>query len=244
MGAPKLRVFAGPNGSGKSTIMDQIPTGLINTYINADDLEKAARATGCINLAEFDISPPLQKLTTFLANHPLLIKAQLQHTVATVELSGQCIDLRAITLNSSYASVIADFIRHELLERRASFTFETVMSSAEKVRFMNEARQLGYRTYLYFVATNSPQINILRVANRVEDGGHDVPKDKIVQRYARTLALLPEAIAATNRAYIFDNTGDESIFLAEITDGTALEFHQDEMPDWFLDAYVSKVLEA
>ncbi|MDZ4018009.1 hypothetical protein PssiTeo3_13300 [Pseudomonas sichuanensis] len=70
MGAPKLRFFAGPNGSGKSTIKDQIPAGLIKIYINADDLEQAARATGFINLAEFDISPPLQRLTTFPANPP------------------------------------------------------------------------------------------------------------------------------------------------------------------------------
>ena len=109
---------------------------------------------------------------------------------------------------------------------------------------MEAAQQMGYRTYLYFVATDSPQINILRVANRVDDGGHDVPRDKITQRYARTLSLLPEAISAANRAYIFDNSGDESVFLAEITDGATLEFHQDDMPDWFINAYLSRVWES
>ncbi|MEN5143673.1 MULTISPECIES: zeta toxin family protein [Pseudomonas] len=147
-------------------------------------------------------------------------------------------------VNSYHAAVIADLIRHQLLERRISFTFETVMSSSEKVRFMEAAQQMGYRTYLYFVATDSPQINILRVANRVDDGGHDVPRDKITQRYARTLSLLPEAISAANRAYIFDNSGDESVFLAEITDGATLEFHQDDMPDWFINAYLSRVWES
>lgn len=45
------------------------------------------------------------------------------------------------------------------------------------------------------------------------------------QRYDRTLALLPEAISATK-------SGDKSVFLAEVTDGT-IELHQEDMPNWF-----------
>jgi predicted ABC-type ATPase len=243
VGAPKLRVFAGPNGSGKSTIKDQVPPRLINLYVNADELEKSAKSTGYIDLNDYGLELTLEALRSYLSQHPLMIKAGLQKDVERVALDGRRIDLRAVDINSYHAAVVADFIRHHLLDRRISFTFETVMSSSEKVRFMEAAQKLGYRTYLYFVATNSPEINILRVANRVEDGGHDVPKDKITQRYDRTLSLLPEAISAANRAYIFDNSGDESVFLAEITDGATLEFHQNDMPDWFINAYLSQVWE-
>jgi predicted ABC-type ATPase len=244
VGAPKLRVFAGPNGSGKSTIKDQIPARLVNLYVNADELEKSAKTTGFIDLSDYGLELTEQALRMYLTQHPLIIRAGLQESTGQLTLSGQKIDLRGVDINSYHAAVIADLIRHQLLERGISFTFETVMSSSEKVRFMEMAQQMGYRTYLYFVATDSPQINILRVANRVDDGGHDVPIDKIIQRYARTLSLLPEAISAANRAYIFDNSGDESVFLAEITDGTTLEFHQDDMPDWFINAYLSRVWES
>ncbi|MDV9033630.1 hypothetical protein Q7C30_016185 [Pseudomonas sp. RAC1] len=79
------------------------------------------------------------------------------------------------------------------------------------------------------------------MANRVDDGGHNVPADKIVQRFHRSLKLLPEAVAASNRAYIFDNSGEHSVWLAEITDGTSLEYKVEDQPDWFMQAYVDKV---
>lgn len=91
------------------------------------------------------------------------------------------------------------------------------------------------------MATEDPDININRVKNRVAAGGHPVPTEKIVQRYARCLSLLPAAISASNRAYIFDNSGADLVLLAEVTDGTDLEFKVDEVPDWFMDAYVEKV---
>lgn len=144
-------------------------------------------------------------------------------------------------MNSYFASVLSDFIRHKLLDVHLSFTFETVMSSEDKVAFMLKARASGYRTYLYFVATEDPDININRVKNRVAAGGHPVPTEKIVQRYSRCLSLLPSAIAASSRAYIFDNSGADLVLLAEVTDGTDLEFKVDEVPDWFMDAYVEKV---
>jgi predicted ABC-type ATPase len=46
---PRLRVFAGPNGLGKSTIKGDLDPALIKTYVNADELEKEAKATGFID---------------------------------------------------------------------------------------------------------------------------------------------------------------------------------------------------
>jgi predicted ABC-type ATPase len=102
------------------------------------------------------------------------------------------------------------------LERRASFSFETVMSSPDEVALLEKARSLGYRSYLYFIATEDPQINIARVKSRVHLGGHDVPVDKIVSRYARSLDLLLPAIRQSNRAYLFDNSrhGGEHLWVA------------------------------
>lgn len=63
---------------------------------------------------------------------------------------------------------------------------------------------MGYRTYLYYIATEDPRINVSRVKYRVTRGGHDVPEEKTVNRYHASLALLREAIRYSNRAYIFD----------------------------------------
>lgn len=236
-------MFAGPNGSGKSTIQDQVPPGLINTYVNADEIEKIATAEGFVDLSAFSIEFTVDEFRAFFATHGLIQKGHLQEQGNLFGIDGPRLDVSRVDFNSYHASVIADFIRHKLLDNRVSFTFETVMSSEDKVAFMLRAQQSGYRTYLYFVATDTPEININRVANRADDGGHNVPVDKIVQRYYRSLKLLPKAVAASNRAYIFDNSGESSVWLAEITDGTTLVYKTEDQPDWFMEAYVDEVVE-
>ena len=146
-------------------------------------------------------------------------------------------------VNAYFASVVSDFLRQALLAARRSFTFETVMSSPDKVDFLKQAQGVGFRTYLYYVATEDPEINISRVENRVRQGGHPVPKDKIVERYFRSLGLLFEAIRHTNRAYLFDNSGHDQMWLAEVTDGEALEMKSDTMPHWFKSAVWDKFVD-
>jgi predicted ABC-type ATPase len=115
------------------------------------------------------------------------------------------------------------------------------MSSKDKIEFLQLAQQQGFRTYLYFVATADPEINISRVAYRVKMGGHPVPPDKIIQRYYRSLNYLIDAVTYANRAYLFDNSTDsDSVLLAEITDGVELELKVDTVPQWFKTAILDK----
>jgi predicted ABC-type ATPase len=107
------------------------------------------------------------------------------------------------------------------------------MSSPDKVELLREAKSKGFRTYLYFVATDDPNINVQRVGNRVVKGGHGVPEDKIVSRYYRSLSLLGEAIRHTDRAFLFDTTTEVSWYFAEVAAGTNLELKSDKVPRWF-----------
>ena len=140
-----------------------------------------------------------------------------------------------------HASVLADYLRRHLLARRMDFTFETVMSSPDKVAFLSEARAAGYRTYLYYVATDDPIINVSRVRSRVSLGGHTVPETKIIERYNRSLSLLRAAVANTSRAYVFDNSGNEQqhVWLAEVTEGRKVEIKSDRVPAWLTSSLLS-----
>lgn len=238
---PRLRVFAGPNGSGKSTIKGALAPALIKTYVNADDLEKEAKTTGFIDLSVFGITITLPELIAFHAAHYLLIKKGLNDQADRLSLLGSCVDYRDVPIDSYFASVIADLIRQRLLDEGISFTFETVMSHPGKVDFMREAQARGYRTYLYFVSTDNPGINVDRVAIRVQEGGHPVEPSKIRERYVKSLNLLPQAVAASDRAYIFDNSGTSAVVLAEVTGGTQLQYRTEDIPDWFFQSYVDPV---
>ena len=115
------------------------------------------------------------------------------------------------------------------------------MSSPDKIEFLAEAQRAGYRTYLNYVATKDYEINISRVAQRVSEGGHDVPTDKISSRYHRSLELLPEAIKHTDRAYIFANSADKAELIAEITDAKRIEIKVNSVPAWFVKYILEKL---
>ena len=126
----------------------------------------------------------------------------------------------------------------QLMQRGESFSFETVMSHPSKIEFFTRARAEGYKTYLYFVCTSSPELNVARVRTRVMTGGHAVPEDKIRERYGRSLDLARAALGSAYRAYFFDNSGREPVWLAEFDPQghRHLKVEPDRVPRWFRDA--------
>lgn len=238
---PRLRMFAGPNGSGKSMIKSVIRPELLGVYINPDDIEKEIRGRNFLDLASYGVRTTQEEILNFFRRSTLLEKADLLELADALRFSDDKLDFCTVLANAYFASVAADFIRQKLLETGTTFTFETVMSSPDKVQLLQKAQEQGYRTYLYFVATEDPDINISRVHYRVKMGGHAVPEDKIVSRYYRSLNLLREAIRYTTRAYLFDNSGNHQLWVAEITDGKQMEMKTDWMPNWFKVAIGGKV---
>ncbi len=228
-------MFAGPNGSGKTTIKNglQRPASWFGMYINPDELEKAVRETGALPLDPFGLSSSTEEIRGFFTGSEFLKSHRLDAAASGIEVRGNVIDLSCLSMNSYYASVLSDYLRRKAMEASKSFAFETVMSSADKVELLREARARGFRTYLYYVATEDPAINVQRVKYRVAEGGHDVPEDKIISRYHRSLGLLREAIRHADRAFLFDTSGAESWYFAEATGGIRIELKSDEMPNWF-----------
>jgi predicted ABC-type ATPase len=134
------------------------------------------------------------------------------------------------------ASILSDYLRRRWLDAGISFTFETVMSSRDKLDLIRDAGKRGYRTYLYYICTNSALINEERVASRVRKGGHDVPKSKILARYDRSLDLLAECIRLTDRAYLFDNSEESHRPVAEFESGRLVTLYSPP-PAWFVRAW-------
>lgn len=243
MSVPRLRMFAGPNGSGKSTIKSVVPPGLLGVYLNPDEMQKDIEQRGFLDVRDYGVETTREEILPFFVNSTLLQKAELDEGAGCLRFNDGRLGFHEVIVNAYFASVAADFLRQKLMERRVSFSFETVMSSSDKVALLEKAQGLGYRTYLYYIATDDPAINVARVKARVSLGGHDVPEAKIVSRYARSLDLLLKAVKFTNRAYLFDNSrqGGERLWVAEITDGHDLELKCDPMPLWFQKAVWRKI---
>jgi predicted ABC-type ATPase len=73
----------------------------------------------------------------------------------------------------------------ELMKGRVDFAFETTLATRSYVSLVKSAHQVGYKITLLFIWLDSPQTAIQRVADRVSEGGHNIPEDVIDRRYHR-----------------------------------------------------------
>lgn len=238
---PRIRMFAGPNGSGKSTVKEYLLPHHIGAYLNADELEHQLHQTHRIDLTYYHPALKAQDLVDFL-KHKKRPRAGEYLPLLSLEpilLSEWEIEFEQREIDSYLCARIIDYIRLTFLDLNVSFTFETVMSHISKVEFLKEAKRKGYRTYLYFVSTVDPMINIARVQYRVKMGGHGVPEQKIIDRYQRSMDLLMLAVEETDRTYIFDNSADGQMasFIAEIESAEILKINQslNILPKWFAE---------
>jgi predicted ABC-type ATPase len=106
------------------------------------------------------------------------------------------------------AARLADALRMAMIGPAESFVFETVFSDpvGDKVAFLTEAARCGYVVVLCYIGLSGPDQSAERVAMRVSQGGHDVPDDKLLSRFSRTLANLQAAIARLPQLLIYDNS--------------------------------------
>lgn len=164
--------------------------------------------------------------TTFFHAH--LRPAALRFVNADV-LAGE------LELEPYAAARAADALRRELVRQRESFVFETVFSDpvGDKLEFLRDAVRQGYRVVLCFIGISGPAVSEERVAMRVSQGGHDVPTEKLQQRFPRTLVNLRTAIRELPRVLIYDNDDLSEPFrkVAESEHGRMI-FRADPLPLW------------
>lgn len=149
--------------------------------------------------------------------------------------------MRELHVDAYQAAALADAIRHELVNQRESFVFETVFSDpvGDKRRFLRDAVRAGYTVVLCFIRISSPNVSEERVAMRVTQGGHDVPTEKLISRFPRTLTNLMAAIQDLPHILVFDNDDLETPFrhVATFRDGKPVEVHK-PIPQWLRRALV------
>ena len=106
---------------------------------------------------------------------------------------------------SEAARLWADARRATLLKAGRPFVSETVFSHESKLALIEEAQQQGFFVMLLVVCLDDPKHLLQRVANRVTEGGHNVPADRILARYPRTLANLAVAVRVADAAVLYDS---------------------------------------
>lgn len=123
--------------------------------------------------------------------------------------------------SSLEAAQEAEQIRNILLDAKADFTFETVLSTDRNLALLRRAKEAGYQIIAVFVLTKDPRINVERVKARVQGGGHDVPAEKIVSRYEKSLQNLKHLIRIADYTKVLDNSGETPSLICEVSGTSA-----------------------
>lgn len=211
-------------------------------YVNADDIEATLREYRKPDLKLYHLTANTSGVQDFFRQSTFApVKKDMSDLWTFFYVEGNYINISDdLEVNSYIAADVAELLRQMLLQEGLSFTYETVMSHTGKLSFMVQARKYGYRVYLYYIATNDPDININRVDIRLAQKGHGVSPEIIKSRYYKSLENLKEAVTQTDRAFLFNNSGEQSKLLAEITEGkhVTLEVDAAQLPNWFINYLV------
>ena len=137
-------------------------------------------------------------------------------------------------VRSEAARAWADARRTALMAERTPFASETVFSHPSKLALIQEAQRHGFTVALYIVALDDPARLLERVAQRVREGGHSVPPERILARYPRTMEHLAQAVRLADVSYLYDamEVAQGGPRLVALRTGTTTTVLVDAMPAW------------
>jgi predicted ABC-type ATPase len=144
--------------------------------------------------------------------------------------------VRELNLDDYVAARLAGALRRELVSLRESFAFETLFSDpvGDKLNFLKQTVWSGHSVVLCFVGLENATMSRDRVAMRVSQGGHDVPVEKLMARFPRTLSNLKSAIRELPHVLVFDNSDLAHPFRQVAAfDGGVMTSSAKLLPAWF-----------
>ena len=142
--------------------------------------------------------------------------------------------------HSYEAARVAAETRAKLIEIGASFIAETVFSHPSKLELIDTARTADYTIVLH-VLLIPEELAVERVRRRASAGGHDVPENKIRERYQRLWSLVATAVLRCDSTTVYDNSALKGPrIVAQLNDGFVIG--SPALPAWTPDTLRSACL--
>ena len=92
------------------------------------------------------------------------------------------------------------------IDKRCDFAFETTLGGRTIAALLEKALSVGIEVRVWDVGLSSPELHIARVRSRVEKGGHDIPEEKIRERYDRSRWNLIRLLPRLTELLVYDNS--------------------------------------
>jgi predicted ABC-type ATPase len=123
-------------------------------------------------------------------------------------------------------------LAQQYVQSGQSFVVETTLAGNTYINLIREVKSRGWLVVLIYIGIDNPNINVLRVGDRVELGGHDVPRSDILRRYDRSLVNLEKAAKIVDRLILYDNSTDTSHQLVATVESPSTVIYMQELPTW------------
>ena len=107
-----------------------------------------------------------------------------------------------------------------LLKQGHTFAIETTLATNSYTNLVSRAQGLGYEVHLLFFWLSSPEVAYERVARRVEEGVHNIPRGVIERRYWRGLRNLFEKFMSIVDYWAFYDNNSSSVLIASSSNNT------------------------
>jgi len=115
-------------------------------------------------------------------------------------------------MSQSEANSAAWYEGKRLLERaiqeRLDFAFETTLGGKTFTNLLDKALAQGIEVRVWYVGLDSPELHIARVRSRVKHGGHDIPEERIRERYTQSRLNLIQLLPKLTELLLYDNSDE------------------------------------
>ena len=118
----------------------------------------------------------------------------------------------------------------ECIDKGVSFAQETTLSGYKTEATAKQVKDMGYHVRLFYIGLDSAEESISRIENRVKRGGHDIPSDDVVRRFASRWEAVAKVLPYCDEAEFYDN-GNGFTLVAEYCNGE-LRTIGSRVPQW------------
>ena len=109
---------------------------------------------------------------------------------------------------------------YEFAESGADFGFETTLSGRTHLKMFRRLKILGYRVHIFYLWLPGVELSLLRIKDRVADGGHTVPADDVRRRFTRSMSNFFRTYRSLADTWmLFDNSGPAPVLAAKCNNG-------------------------
>lgn len=126
---------------------------------------------------------------------------------------------------------------YECIEKRINFSMETTLSGKISVEQIMKAKQNGFKIKMFFLYLKDSSYNLRRIKYRVENGGHDIPRNDVIRRKDRSIRHLLQLIDDLDETFLIDNTGGVPITVAVIKKGKLISKDPALLPSWISEHF-------